>query len=438
MFTNLTTGIFSAVKNLFSARKITEYDIKKMTKSIQKLLIDSDVSFSVITKLINNIKTKLLNIEIKSNLTSQDMVIKTLEEELTELLSMQNNNRKITHSDCILLCGLQGQGKTTTAAKLANYMKKKDKKVLVTSLDFYRPAAIDQLQTLCKSIDVSFLLTDANKSIKSNLDLINNERDAYDIVIIDTAGRNHIDKEMMMELKNIYHYFTPKEALLVADAMQGQQGIANAREFLKYIKLTGVILSKMDSDGAAGSVLSIESELQIPIKMIADGEKVDRLQEFKVEKIVNRILDKGDVSEILEKVKEVEENSEDLMDNLKHGKITLNDYLGMIKTLKKLGGMSSILSMLPGGQTELKGMLNEEKIQEFYIHEYIISSMTNQEKNNIIILNDSRKNRIAKGSGRSVLEVNKMLKSFKKMKGQIKKFKNFDANNISSMMSNFS
>lgn len=433
MFSKLTKGLFDSVNSLFTVKKITPYDVKKLIKTIKKLLVDSDVSLFVIKKLLLNIENKLLNTELKNNLSSKDYVVKVLEEELTDLLSVQNDNRKISHKGYILLSGLQGQGKTTSAGKLARYFKNRDKTVLLTSLDFYRPAAIDQLKKLSVDIEVDFLMTDIDQNMKYNLDLIKKEEGNYDIILIDTAGRNHIDQDMMKELNLIFHYFKPKESLLVSDAMQGQQGIINAKEFLNHINLTGIILSKMDSDGAAGSVLSIESELNIPIKMIGMGEQSNKLEEFKVSKIVNRILDKGDMSSILEKVKEIEESSSDVIDNLKEGKITLNDYLYMIQGLKKMGGMKSLLSMIPGGQTQFADMLNEKQMEQYYIYEYIISSMTMDERKNLFLLNQSRKLRIAKGSGREVNDINKMIKDFKKMKHQIKQFKNFNLNNMQSL-----
>ena len=434
MFSKLTKGLFDSVNSLFTVKKITPYDVKKLIKTIKKLLVDSDVSLFVIKKLLLNMENKLLNTELKNNLSSKDYVVKVLEEELTDLLSVQNDNRKISHKGYILLSGLQGQGKTTSAGKLARYFKNRDKTVLLTSLDFYRPAAIDQLKKLSVDIEVDFLMTDIDQNMKYNLDLIKKEEGNYDIILIDTAGRNHIDQDMMKELNLIFHYFKPKESLLVSDAMQGQQGIINAKEFLNHINLTGIILSKMDSDGAAGSVLSIESELNIPIKMIGMGEQSNKLEEFKVSKIVNRILDKGDMSSILEKVKEIEESSSDVIDNLKEGKITLNDYLYMIQGLKKMGGMKSLLSMIPGGQTQFADILNEEKMEQYYIYEYIISSMTIDERKNLFLLNQSRKLRIAKGSGREVNDINKMIKDFKKMKHQIKQFKNFNLNNMQSLL----
>ncbi len=428
MFNSLTQGIYNAVNTLFGTQKITAYDINKMTKTIKKILVSSDVSLNVVNVIIERLNTNLLNAELKKNISSKELVIKEMENILMELLTYSGNR---VSKGVIVLCGLQGQGKTTTAGKLANYFKQDNKKCLLVSLDFYRPAAIEQLEKLANEIGVEFLRL--KFELYENLDIISSKASEYDAIIVDTAGRASVDEYMMNELKIISDRLEPKEMLYVSDAMQGQNGVEVAKQFASEIKLTGLILTKFDSNASTGSILSIQYELQLPIKMLGVGEKINKFEEFRAEKIVNRILDKGDVQDILNKVNEISKDDEAqaTMKNMESGSITLNDYLYMINTMKKMGGMKSLLSMLPGAQTQLSELMSDERLKKFDIDYSIICSMTKAERKDVGILNDSRKIRIANGSGRSVNEVTRMIKDFKRMKGQIKGFKNFNINSIS-------
>ena len=417
------------VKTLKGESKLTEKNMEAMLKEVRIALLEADVNYKVVKVFVSNVKEKALGQQVYTKLNPSEMVIKIVKDELVELLGSDRselayNKNKPT---IIMLVGLQGSGKTTTAAKLANLMKNKlKKKVLLAACDVYRPAAIDQLAQLASELKVD-LVNMGDKVNPVDIALKAKEKaynDHYDVLIIDTAGRLQIDEPLMEELKNIKEKVIPDEILLLTDALAGQDTVNVAKTFNDTLGLTGDIMSKMDGDSRGGAALSISYVTGVPIKFIGTGEKITDLDIFYPERMAERILGMGDVLSLIDKVQENidEKEAKKAVNKMMGGKFTLDDMLDQMKQVKKLGSLKSLMKLIPGAPkiSDEQFKLVEDEMKNF---EVIINSMTKEERENPEILKNSRKCRIAKGSGKTNADVNRVLKKYEEMKKQTKLLK---------------
>lgn len=425
MFENLSERLAKVVSNIKSKGVINEDNISDMMREIRLCLLEADVNISIVREFTNKVKEKALGEEVRKSIKPGDMFVKILKDELIELLGgdnaplVTNKNRVV-----VMLAGLQGSGKTTTAGKLANLVRKKyHKKPLLVACDIYRPAAIDQLQTIGKSLNIPVYTEDSKDAVLiAEHALVYAKENNYDYIIIDTAGRLQIDENLMNELVNISQSVNPDEVLLVLDAMIGQDSINVINGFNEKLKLTGCILTKMDGDTKGGVALSVRHLTHIPIKMIGDSEKLDGLSEFYPDRMASRILGDGDLMSIIEKT-EAELNNEEMMSTAKKfqkGKFDLEDFLVTLKQIKKMGPLENLLKLLPGAS---KMGLNKVTIDPKAMPrvEAIILSMTKEERKNPDTIKASRKIRIASGCGQKVEDVNRLIKQFDEMKSMMKK-----------------
>ena len=429
MFENLSEkldGIISKVKGYGS---ITEDNISEMVREVRLALLEADVNYNVVGEFVNNVKSSALGEEVAKSLKPGEVFVSILRKELVKLLGSESSPLIINNNGMTicLMCGLQGSGKTTTVGKLGNLLRKKyNKKPMFIACDVYRPAAIDQLKTLGKSLDIEVYEEGKGNPVEiSKRGIEYAKTKGYDYVLIDTAGRLQIDNELMDELVNIYNEVNPNEVLLVVDAMMGQDAINVINGFNNKLKLTGAILTKMDGNTKGGVALSLRHLTNIPIKMIGDSEKLDGLSEFVPERIADRILGYGDILSIAEKASSVidEEEAKNAAKKMKKGNFDLEDFLNQLKQIKKLGPLESILKLLPGARKMgLNNISIDPKIMARI--EAIILSMTPYERKHPEVLKATRKQRIAKGSGTSVEEVNRLLKQFEDMKKMMKQFTN--------------
>ncbi|MBV2168717.1 MAG: signal recognition particle protein [Bdellovibrio sp.] len=431
MFENLSDKIMASLKKVRGQSKITESNVEDVIKEIRLSLLEADVNFKVVKTFIDKVKAKALGAEVLQNVNPGQMFVKIVHEELVNVLgggAVDINVRE--NPSVIFLVGLQGAGKTTSAAKLSLYIRQKlGKKPGLVPADIYRPAAIDQLQTLGRQNNIPTFPTEVGMKPEEILEKSKQwaKDNMVDVVIVDTAGRLQIDEDLMGELGRLKEIWTPQEILLVADAMLGQQSVNVAEGFHKRLSLTGLILTKVDGDARGGAALSIREVTGIPIKFLGVGEKVSALEVFHPDRLAGRILDMGDVLSLVEKAQEVidEKAARDSAKKIMKNEFTLEDFLAQIQQLKKMGGFESILKFLPGmGELskQLKNMTPPDA--EMKKIEAIIRSMTLEERNNHKILNASRRTRIAKGSGTQVQDVNKLVKQFedaKKMMGGLMK-----------------
>ena len=435
MFENLTSKfeeIFSALKK---APSLDEKQVNEGLRMIRQALLEADVALPVVKELIENIKTKAIGQEIIRSTTPGQMIVKVVFDEIVKILgdSKSEINLNTVPPACVMLVGLQGSGKTTTAAKLARYLENnKNKKTLLVSLDIYRPAAQEQLDILGEKNSIKTL-----PIIKDQLpfDIVKRALNAaslsgVDIIIFDTAGRTQIDLAMMNEIKEIKSITNPIETILVADALTGQVAVNVAEEFKKTVDLTGIILTRTDGDGRGGAALSMKFATNIPIKFIGTGEKIEQLDVFHPDRIANRILGMGDVVSLVEKASQDldKESVKKTEENLKSGSFTMEDYLTQLRQMKKMGGMEGVMSMLPG-VSKIKKKMDNANIDEsiIKINEAIILSMTKEERINPKLLNPSRKKRISSGSGADSATINKLLKQFKMMTNMMRKMSKGDS-----------
>ncbi len=428
MFESLGDRLQSVMDKIRGYGKITEENIGEMTREIRLALLEADVNYKVVKEFIANVKEKALGEEVSKSLKPGEMFVKIVKDELVDLLGGEKASLYTSGNPSILmLVGLQGSGKTTSIAKLSNYIRKKyKKKPLLVACDVYRPAAINQLEQLGKELNIEVYSEGKNNPVDISKNAVEYARThGYDYVLIDTAGRLHIDEELMDELKNITEVVSPDEILLVVDSMTGQDAVHVIEGFNDKLKLTGAILTKLDGDTRGGAALSIRHLTNIPIKFIGVSEKMDGLEEFYPERMATRILGMGDIMSIVEKAESVidEEVAKKAAKKMQKGDFDLEDFLEQLNQIKKLGPLENIIKMLPGAK---KMGLNNVKIdpKEMAHIEAIIQSMTKEERKNPSILKASRKVRIAKGSGRSVEEVNRLLKQFEEMKRMMKMMKN--------------
>lgn len=424
-FEGLSGKLQSLVNSLKGKARITENDIKEISKQIKLALLEADVNYKVVKEFTENIAVKANGQDVLKSLTPGQQVIKIVKDELTQLLGSVQS--KIAFSanppTIIMLCGLQGSGKTTTAGKLANLLRKQGKNPMLVACDVYRPAAIDQLQVLGKQLNIPVYEIPGSKNV---VDIATSAiREAVikmnDVVIVDTAGRLHIDNELMEELKRLKVSIRPHEILLVVDSMTGQDAVNVAQTFNEQLGIDGIVLTKLDGDTRGGAALSVKKVTGKPIKFSATGEKLSDIEEFSPERMASRILGMGDIISIIEKAEEAfdEESAIDLEKKMRKNDFTMQDYLEQLQQIKKMGSFSSILKMLPGVGNKLKDVEIDDK--EFIKMEAIIQSMTKAERENPKIIDGRRRKRISLGSGRPVPEINKLLDSFDVSKKMMKK-----------------
>ena len=426
MFESLGDRLQNVVSKIKGYGKITEDNISEMMREIRLALLEADVNYQVVKEFTNNVKEKALGEEVKRSIKPGDMFVKILNDELAELLGGEEKPLNLKGNPAtLMLVGLQGSGKTTTIGKLANYLRKKHaKKPLLVACDVYRPAAIDQLKQLGKQLNIEVYEEGKNNPVEIAKNAINYAKEnKYDYVLIDTAGRLHVDEELMKELENIRKEVSPDEILLVIDAMMGQDAINVITGFNDKLPLTGVILTKLDGDTRGGVALSVRHLTNVPIKFIGVSEKLDGLDSFDPKRMAGRILGMGDIVSLVEKATEAidEKEAEKAAKKMQSGKFDLEDFLNQMKQIKKLGPLENLIKLIPGASKMGLNNINIDPKQMAHI-EAIILSMTPAERRNPDIIKASRKTRIAKGCGLSVQEVNKLLTQFDQMKKMMKQF----------------
>lgn len=434
MFNNLSDNLGNILSKLKGKGVLSNDDVNEAMRAIRIALLEADVSLEVVKEFVKKVKERAVGQEVVKSITPGQMVVKIVQDTIEELLGeFEEINLNANAPVVIMNVGLQGSGKTTSSAKLALRLKDKhNKKVLLASLDIYRPAAQDQLQVLGKQVDVDSLpiVKDQKPVDITKRALETAKLEAYDVLILDTAGRLHIEEELMDELKQVQKIANPVETLLVADSLTGQDAVNIAKEFNNKISLTGIILTRVDGDGRGGAALSMRHVTSCPIKFMGVGEKMNEFEPFHPERIATRILDMGDVVSLVEKAVE-EVNADDaakLEKKLKKGKFDLDDLAAQFKMMRRMGGIGNIMGMMPGlGKMKQKisdaGGIDEKILIRT---ESIILSMTKQEKQYPKVINGSRKRRIAKGAGVEIQEVNRLLKQYKQMSTVMKKFGRMD------------
>ncbi len=428
MFESLSDRLQNIIHKAKGYGKITEENIGEMIKEVRIALLEADVNYKVVKEFTNKVKEKALGEEVANSLKPGEVFVKIVNDELTELLGGESKELNINGNPAVLmLVGLQGSGKTTTIGKLANLLRKKyKKKPMMVACDVYRPAAIDQLKQLGKELDIFVYEKGLNNPVQTSEEaIIYAKENGYDYVLIDTAGRLHIDEHLMKELANIKKVVKPEETLLVIDSMMGQDAINVISGFNDQIDLTGVILTKLDGDTRGGVALSVRHLTNVPIKFMGTSEKMDGLELFDSKRMAGRILGMGDIVSLVEKATEAisEEEAENSIKKLQKGKYDLNDFLNQMKQIRKMGPLENLLKLIPGAKK--MGLTNIKIDPKQITHiEAIILSMTKEEKTNPNIIKASRKTRIAKGSGVSVSEVNKLLEQFENYKKMIRNVMN--------------
>ncbi len=429
LFSSLSERLNHIFSKLTKHGKLTELEIKEAMREIRVALLEADVNYSVVKDFVAKVSALAVGEEILKSLTPTQQVIKIVRDNLIELMGGDNQKLNVSPKPptIIMMCGLQGSGKTTMAGKLALKLKKEGKKPLLVACDIYRPAAIEQLKVLGKSIQVDVFERGTQNPVKTTKEAIAYaEKFSLDTVIIDTAGRLQIDEKLMQELKEIKKTINPTEILLVIDAMIGQEAVAVSTAFNDALDVTGVILTKIDGDTRGGAALSIRSVIGKPIKFVGVGEKLTDIEPFYPDRMASRILGMGDVLTLIDKAQEAvdEKTAREMERKFRENSFDLNDYIEQVNSLKKMGGLKSVLSMMPGLGGKLKQI--EEQIDEKALerNKAIIQSMTAKERANPDIINGSRRQRIAKGAGVSVSDVNQLIKQFNQSKEMMKMMKN--------------
>ncbi|NCU16252.1 signal recognition particle protein [Pallidibacillus pasinlerensis] len=430
-FEGLSERLQKTMQKIRGKGKVTEADVKEMMREVRLALLYADVNLKVVKSFVKKVSERAVGQEVMKSLTPGQQVIKVVKDELTELMGGEQSKIATANKPptVVMMVGLQGAGKTTTTGKLANLLRKKyNRKPLLVAADIYRPAAINQLQTLGKQLTLPvFSLGDKVSPVEIATKAIEKAKEEHhDYVLIDTAGRLHIDENLMDELKQIKEKVNPDEILLVVDAMTGQDAVNVAQSFNDQLGVTGVVLTKLDGDTRGGAALSIRAVTEKPIKFVGMGEKMDALEPFHPERMASRILGMGDVLSLIEKAEATidEEKAKELEQKMRSASLTLDDFLEQLAQVRNMGPLDELLKMLPGAN-KMKG-LNNLKIDDKQIShvEAIIQSMTKEEKEHPEIINASRRRRIAKGSGRPVQEVNRLLKQFEEMKKMMKQMNN--------------
>ncbi|MBU8915305.1 signal recognition particle protein [Bacillus sp. FJAT-29953] len=426
-FEGLADRLQNTIQKIRGKGKVSEADVKDMMREVRLALLEADVNFKVVKDFVKKVSERAVGQEVLKSLTPGQQIIKIVNEELTELMGGEQSKIAVSNRPptVIMMVGLQGAGKTTTSGKLANLLRKKyNKQPMLVAADIYRPAAIKQLETLGKQLNMPvFSLGDKVSPVEiARQAIVKAKEEHHDYVLIDTAGRLHVDETLMNELKDIKELTKPDEIFLVVDAMTGQDAVNVAQSFNEQLGLTGVVLTKLDGDTRGGAALSIRSVTQTPIKFIGMGEKMDALEPFHPERMASRILGMGDVLTLIEKAQANidEEKAKELEQKMRTASFTLDDFLDQLGQVRQLGPLDELLKMMPGAN-KIKGLNNLQIDEKQIAHvEAIIRSMTKQEKLHPEIMNSSRKRRIAAGSGRTVAEVNRLLKQFEDMKKMMK------------------
>jgi signal recognition particle subunit SRP54 len=424
MFESLSHKLEVVFKKLRGHGKISEANVAESLREVRRVLLDADVNYKVAKQFIEDVQTRAVGQEVLSSITPGQQIIKIIYDELVKLLGESKAEIATAPNPptVILVAGLQGSGKTTFSAKLARFLKTKGRLPLLVAADVQRPAAIDQLATLGKQIDIPVYSDRGNGAIKIAEDSIDfSRKNIRDTVIIDTAGRMHVDEEMMQELRAIKEKTRPHEILFVVDAMTGQDAVNTAKAFHDVLDFDGVVLTKLDGDTRGGAALSIRAVVQKPIKFIGVGEKLDALEPFYPERIASRVLGMGDVVTLVEKVQQQfdKEKSAELEQKLRKSQLTFDDFLDQLRQVKKMGTLEEVLSMIPG-MNRVQGNVNLDEKQLVRV-EAIIQSMTREERARPSLLNGSRRRRIANGSGTTIQEVNRLVKQFDEMQRMMKK-----------------
>jgi len=434
-FESLTDKLQNVFKNLRSKGRLTEADVHLACKDVKMALLEADVNFRVVKQFIKKVEERAVGQDVMNGLNPGQMVIKIVNEEMTSLMGSETTEVKFEPGKSItviMMCGLQGAGKTTTTAKMAAKFKTKGKKPLLVACDVYRPAAIKQLEVNGQKVgvDVFSMGSDKNPVDIAKASIEYASKNGHNVVILDTAGRLHIDEDMMAELQNIKSHVDVHQTFLVVDAMTGQDAVNVASDFKEKIGLDGVILSKMDGDTRGGAALSVKAVTELPILYVGMGEKLEDLEQFYPDRMANRILGMGDVLTLIEKAQNAididEAKEKEMAARVKKGKFDYNDYLESMRQMKKLGGLSSIMGMLPGmgmgglKTSDLEGAIDEKQLART---EAIVLSMTKAERENPKLMNPSRKHRIAKGAGVDIADVNRFIKQFEQSQKMMKQMK---------------
>ncbi|MCK9443547.1 MAG: signal recognition particle protein [Tissierellaceae bacterium] len=432
-FESLSEKLQNALNKLKGKGKLNEKDVDAAMREVRLALLEADVNFKVVKDFINKVKERSIGHEVMESLTPGQQVIKIVNEELTKLMGERESKINFSSNPptVILMCGLQGAGKTTTAGKLALNLKKQNKRPLLVACDIYRPAAIKQLEVVGERVDVPVF------TMGDNIDPVNiakaalehGKKHSNDVIIIDTAGRLHIDEELMLEIENIYNAVSPDEVLLVLDSMTGQDAVNVAEAFNTKLGISGVVLTKLDGDSRGGAALSLRAVTDKPIKFVGMGEKLDQLESFHPDRMASRILGMGDVLSLIEKAQASfdEKKAIELEKKIRTQQFTFDDFLDQLEQMKSLGPIDQFIGMIPGINSKaLKGLDFDEK--DINKIQAIIQSMTKKERNDPELIDSSRRKRIASGSGTTVQDVNKLLKQFKETKKMMKKFTDMEKN----------
>jgi len=429
MFESLSSKLDAVFKKLKGHGKLTEQNIQDALKEVRIALLEADVNFKVVKDFIQSVQGRAIGQDVMASLTPAQQLIKIVKEELTTLMGGEGLGIQLSGTPPvpIMLVGLHGCGKTTTTGKLARYFQEKKKRPYLVPADVYRPAAIDQLQRLGQELKVDFYRPDPSQK---PLDICAKAREiafkqGHDLMLIDTAGRLHIDEALMLELREIKAHIKPKEVLLVADAMTGQDAVTIAKSFSERLGIDGIILTKMDGDARGGAALSIKSVTQKPIKFIGVGEKLDALELFHPERMASRILGMGDVLTLIEKAEATfdEKKAKELEKKIRKDSFTLEDFRDQLQQIRKMGSLESILGMIPGLSKKMGGMGGLQVDEKELVRvEAIINSMTPRERVNFLVINGSRRLRIANGSGTTVQDVNQLLKRYAEARKMMKRF----------------
>ena len=426
MFDQISDRFNSLIRDLRGLGKITDKNITDTSREIRRILLEADVNINVTREFVNKVKNRSLGTKVIKSIKPGEQFIKIIHDELINLFGQESSDLDQSNQGCtvILLAGLQGSGKTTTSVKLAKRLIDQNKSVLLVAADIYRPGAIKQLNTLAKQINVPVFEMDNSDPVKISSEAVKEAKNSnYDYVIIDTAGRLHIDGEMMIEIQQISEAINPSETIFIADGMTGQDAVNSAKAFNEALEISGIILTKMDGDARGGAAVSISSVIKKPVKFIGISEKIDGLDVFDPKRMADRILGLGDVIGIVKKAEKIVDETEakKMQEKILKNEFNLEDFKVQLSQIHQMGNVNEIINMIPGISGKIKNKINMDENHVVWT-EAIINSMTEKERKNPQIIDGSRRSRIASGSGRSVQEVNQLLKQFTEMQKMMKKF----------------